>query len=233
MVTVENAVLAKMKTQGANFEILVDCEKAIAFRGGANIDIRDVLAAQNVFSDSKKGLPASEIQMQQIFGTANPLEVAKEIIRKGEIQLTAEYRQKLREQKKKQIINFIHVNAIDPKTGFPHPATRIEAAIDQSKVKIDEYAPVEKQMDGVLKEIRIMLPIKFVMKEIAVKFPAEYAGKGNYAVQGFGKLIKQEWQSDGSWVAVVEIPGGLEEEFYDKINSVTHGNAETKRLAIK
>ena len=129
MVSVEQAVIARLKTHGANFEILVDCDKAIAFKGGSG-DIKEVIATPQVFSDSKKGMLASETQLKQIFGTEEPLEVAKQIIAKGEIQLTSEYRQKLREQKKKQIINMIHSNGVDPKTNYPHPPNRIEAALE-------------------------------------------------------------------------------------------------------
>ena len=70
-------------------------------------------------------------------------------------------------------------------------------------------------------------------KEIAVKIPGQYAGKASSALRGFGKMIKEDWQTDGSWVAVFEIPGGLEEDFHSKVNNLTQGNAETKILNIR
>lgn len=233
MVSVEEAVIARLKTQGANFEILVDCEKAIAVKGGKELDMKDVLATPKVFSDSKKGLLASETQMQQIFKTSEPEEVAKIIIKKGDIQLTAEYRNKLREQKKKQIIDYIHRHGVDPKTHAPHPPARIEAAMAEAKIHIDEFGSFDKQVNDVLKQIKIILPIKFEMKEIAVKIPSEFAGKAYNVLTGFGKIMKQEWQNDGSLVAVVEMPGGLEEDFHNKLNSLTHGNAETKLIKTR
>jgi len=232
MVSVEDAVIARLKTHGANFEILVDCDKAVDFKGGSG-DIKDVLATPQIFSDSKKGMLASETQLRQIFKTEDPLEVAKEIIKKGEIQLTSEFRAKLREQKRKQIINIIHSNGVDPKTNYPHPPNRIEAALEEAKVKIDEYISAEKQVDAVLKQIRAIIPIKFVIKEIAMKIPSQYSGKAASAVRGFGKLLKEEWLSDGSWAAVIEIPGGLEEELHNKLNNITHGNVETKILKTR
>ena len=54
MVTVDQAVIAKLKSHGTNFEVLVDCNNAIAVKGGKEIDIKDVLATQTIFSDSKK-----------------------------------------------------------------------------------------------------------------------------------------------------------------------------------
>ena len=233
MVSVDDATVAKLKTHGQDFEILVDCDNAIAYRSGKGIDIKDVLAAQEVFSDAKKGLKASENSMKSIFKTADPLEVADEIIRKGEIPLSSEYKQNLREEKRKKIINMIHRNAVDPKTHLPHPPQRIENAMEEAKVNIDEFADVNSQMQEAIKKIRPILPIKFEVKEIAVKIPAEFAAKSYAAVKSFGKIIKEDWQQDGSWVAVVEMPGGLEEDFYSKVNSMCHGNVESKVVKTK
>lgn len=233
MVNVDESKIAKLKTHGQNFEILIDTNKALEFKQGVQIDMRDILAVPTVFADAKKGEEASTNAMRSIFKTEDPLEVAKIIIQKGEIPLTTEYKNKLRETKKKQIINLIHRNAVDPKTHLPHPPARIEAALEEAKVRVDEFADVNKQMQDALKKIRPILPIKFEIKEIAIKIPADYASKSYPVVKSFGKLIRDEWQRDGSWVAVIELPGGLEEDFYGKLNALCHGEVETKTLKIK
>src|SRR3989338_11526489 len=104
MITVDQAIIARLKTHGQAFEILVDCSNALALREGKDVDMHDILAAMKIFSDAKKGLEASETAMKQIFGTSDAEEVAKAIIKKGEIQLTHEYREGVREAKIKQII---------------------------------------------------------------------------------------------------------------------------------
>src|SRR3989338_4473590 len=115
MVNVDQAIIARLKIQGQNFEILVDCANALALREGRSVDMHDVLAAMKIFSDAKKGLEASATAMKQIFGTSDVEEVAKSIIQKGEIQLTQEYRESLREEKRRQMISIIHTNGVDPK----------------------------------------------------------------------------------------------------------------------
>ena len=57
-----------------------------------------------------------------------------------------------------------------------------------------------------------------------------YAGKGYSTITQYGKLIKEEWMNDGSWIGVVEIPGGLQDEFYTALSGLTHGEVETKLL---
>ena len=138
MVDVDKAQIAKIKKNGQNFEILIDSNLAIAFKSNPNNDIKEILAAEKIFADAKKGMDSSPIALKQAFGTDDPLEVAKEIILKGDVPLTAEYKQELRDVKRKQIINMIHRNAVDPKTHIPHPPGRIEAAMDEAKVHIDD-----------------------------------------------------------------------------------------------
>lgn len=233
MVAVDQAIIARLKTHGQSFEILVDCSNALALREGREIDMHDVLAAMQVFSDAKKGLAASETAMRQIFGTNDAEEVARQIIQKGEIQLTQEYREKLREDKRKQIISIIHRNGVDPRTHLPHPPQRIENAFIEAKFHVDEFMPVQEQVQEALKVLRPVLPIKLEIKEVALKIPPEYAPKCYSTVKQFGTMLREEWQTNGYWVAVVEIPGGLESDFYDKLNKICHGNVESKVLKTK
>lgn len=233
MVTVDDAVIAKLKTHGQSFEILVDCNNAIAVRQNKDVDMKDVLAAMKIFTDAKKGLEASEGAMKQIFKTSDPEEVAKQIIKKGDLQLTAEYRNTLRENKRKKVIDIIHRNGVDPKTHAPHPVTRIENALEEAKFHFDEFASVEEQLQEALKKLKPIIPIKFEIKEIAVKIGPEYAGKAYSIVKNYGKILKEEWQNNGYWVGVVEMPGGMESEFYEKINEICHGEVEAKVLKTK
>ncbi|HZX44831.1 MAG TPA: ribosome assembly factor SBDS [Candidatus Nanoarchaeia archaeon] len=233
MVSVDSANTIKLKTHGQSFEILADSTKALAIKHGTDMDIRDVLAVQKVFTDSRKGLEASPNALKAVFGTDDPLEAAKLIIQKGDIPLTQEYKQGLRDQKKKQIIYMIHRNAVDPKTHLPHPPQRIEAALEEAKFHIDEFKEVTKQVEEALKAIRPILPIKFETKEISAKIPPNYAAKSYSILHSFGKTLREDWQSDGSLVVIVEIPGGLEEEFHSKLNALCHGEVETKILNIR
>ena len=233
MVTVDEAVIARLKTHGQNFEILVDCNNAIALREGKNIGMNDVLAAPHIYADAKKGQVASEHVMQQIFQTADAEEVARQIIKKGEIQLTQEYRNQLKERKRKQIIGIIHRNGVDPKTRLPHPVIRIENAFEEAKFHVDEFLPVEQQVQEALNKLKLILPIKFEVKELEVKIGPLYAGKAYPTLKSYGTRVRDEWQNNGYYMAVIEMPGGLEEEFYEKLNSICHGEAEVKVLETK
>lgn len=230
MVDVEKAVIARYKSGGNVFEILVDCDNALRLRDGQSVSLADILATDKVFSDARKGLTASSQEIEAVFETTDPDEVAKKIIAKGEIQVTAEHRAKLRERKRKKILDIIHRNGMDPRTKAPHPLQRIELAFEEAKIRIDDHRKAEEQVEIILKQLRPILPISFEKLQVEVRIPSVYAGKAYSVVSAFGKLVKDQWMNDGSWYCIIEIPAGIQGDLYDSVNKLTQGEADTKIL---
>ena len=144
--------------------------------------------------------------------------------------LTKEQRQHILEEKTKRIVTTIAHNAINPQTKTPHPPARIQKAMEEAKVHIDLTKSVDEQVNIVMKAIRPIIPIRFEEVNIAVRIPAEYATKSYGDIAKFGTLLKQEWQHDGAWIAVIRMPAGIQNDFYGLINRLTKGDAETKLL---
>lgn len=230
MITLEDAVIARLEYYGERFEILVDPDLASDFKRGEDIKIEEILAVEEVFKDAKKGDKASEEAMNKAFDTTDPLEAAALIVRKGQVQLTAQQRRDMQEDKRKMVVAKIARDAINPQTKLPHPARRIEIAMEEAKVRVDPFKSVDEQVNITLKAIRRLIPIKLEKVKVAIHIPGEDAGKVYGVIPEFGKTLKEEWQKDGSWVAVVEIPGGMQEGFYQKLSEITHGQVETKLL---
>ncbi|MGZ7044326.1 MAG: ribosome assembly factor SBDS, partial [Methanobacterium sp.] len=154
MVTLEDSVIARLEYYGEHFEILVDPDLASDFKRGKEVDIEKVLAVEEIFKDAKKGDKASEEAMMKAFQSIDPIEAAAIIIRKGQVQLTAQQRKEMLEDKRKKIIAKITREAINPQTKLPHPARRIEKAMEESKIHIDPFKSVDEQVNEVLKAIR-------------------------------------------------------------------------------
>jgi ribosome maturation protein SDO1 len=230
LVSLEKAVIARLQKGGDRFEILVDPHEAEHILDGKTENILSTLAIDAVFSDSKKGTHAPIESLQKQFKTTDISMIAKEIIQKGEIQLTTEQRHEMQEQKRKRIVDLIVKNAMDPKTKMPHPRTRIELAIDEAKVHIDPFKSVNQQMKTIIDVIRPILPISIEQVRISVKIPPDNVGKAYGAVRSFGTLEREEWQSDGSWIGIVKLPAGMQADFYDRLNTLTKGNVETRIL---
>lgn len=230
MVRLDEAVPARLKTHGTTFEVLVDPDGALAYKRGDTSSLEDVLAVEDVFENASRGDRCAEEDLIKAFATTDVMIIADKIIKKGEISLTADQRKAFLEAKRRQVIEVIARNAINPQTKTPHPPARIEQAMKEARVNIDPTKSVQDLVNITMKAIRPIIPIRFEEVEVAVKIPADFAPKSYGEIAAFGKLTKEAWQNNGSWIGVVKIPAGMQNEFYSLVNRLTKGEAETKLL---
>lgn len=232
MVNVDEAVIARLKKNGKDFEILVDCEKALEFKKGKGV-IDDVVAVDSIFKDVKKGENAKEHDLQEIFNTTDFKKIAEIIIKEGEIQLTKEHMVKEREEKFKKIVSIIHRNAVDSKTGLPHPPLRIENAMKEAKINIDDTKTAEQQVEKILEKLRPIIPIKFELHELELLIPNKYAGSSYHVLKKYCKILKENWLGNGDLKVLIEIPAGIQDDFFSELNKVCHGEVESKQVKVK
>ena len=230
MIPLERAVVARLESFGEKFEILVDPNQAALVRQGQAVNIEDVVAALNVFGNASKATRASDEMLIKVFHTTDFDTVARKIIEKGEIHLTADQRRHMVEEKRRQVITFIARNAINPQTGHPHPPLRIERAMDEARVNIDPFKHLDEQVKETVKALRPLLPIRFEELRLAIKIPGDFAAKAYGDIAAGSTMEKDEWLKDGSWVCVVRIPAGIQVEFYDLVNKLTKGEGQVKIL---
>jgi ribosome maturation protein SDO1 len=230
VVTLDDAIIVRYKGYGKKFEIFADPDLAFALRTHEieDVDPDKLLAVEEIFEDAQEGKKVSKEALIEVFGTDNIYDVAKKIIDKGELGLTAKQRKDMKEKKRRQIISLIAKDAINPQTNTPHPPARIERAMEEARVNIDPFKNTEELLKEVIKAIRPIIPIKFEKLRIAVKIPPEYAGKSYGAIANFADIKREEWGADGSWIALVEVSASLQSEFYGLVNKLTKGEGETK-----
>lgn len=227
MVSLDAAIIARLKTGGETFEIYVDPDLALEYKKGKDVALGELLAVQEVFKDAGTGKKASEESMKKTLGTTDLKDAVDKIIHKGEIHLTVEQRKTMTEDRRKQVVTIIARNSTNPQTKAPNPPARIEAAMTQARVQIDPFKSANEQLDAVVKEIRPILPLKFETLSVAVKIPAAYAGNSYRVLREFGEVRKEEWDK-GDLLSMLDIPAGLQDEFYSKLNSLTHGEVKIK-----
>ena len=230
MISLDEAVTARLESHGARFEVLVDPDAALAIkRGEFDGDLEEVIAAEDVFENASRGDRPAESDVEDVFDTTEPLQIVPEVIQRGEIQITAEQRREMQERKRRQLINRIARNAINPQMDdAPHPPDRIESALEQTDFRIDPMQPVEPQVDDALDALRPVIPIRFEEVTMAVQIPAEHAGSAQAQIRSFGDLEREEWQADGSWIGVLTFPAGMRNDFYEVVNEHSSGEADTR-----
>jgi len=227
----EKFTIARLTRENEHFEILVKPQKALDYRNGKLASLTEALAAEIIFSDANKGTKVSEEAMQKGFKTTDTLKIADEILKKGTLQLTTEQRRKMVEDKRKQIVDFISRQAVDPKTNLPHPPLRIENAMEQIRYPIDPYKPVEEQAKDIVKLLRPILPLKIEQVTVAVRIPAEHSARAYGAIKTLGTIKREEWRGDGSWYGELELPAGSYASLLNKLGNVTKGSGEAKIIS--
>jgi len=216
---------ARIKAKGKPFEIMVDLEEALAFKKGTSDWLE--IGGDRIFTDIKKGNVASSKDLEECFGMTDVSEIGKKIVKNGEILTTQEFRSTEQEKKIKQVVDFLATNTIDPQTGNPHTPKRIENALDEAHVNI-KNVPIENQIKEIIEQISKVIPIKIETKKVKITVPAIHTGKVYNVISQYKET--ENWMNDGSLEVVVSVPAGMIMDFYDKLNSTTHGAAVTQEI---
>ncbi len=216
----------RLTIEGEKYEILVYPDPALNFKMGKQVDPTQVLAIDEVYSDSSRGLRASAEKLKKHFKTEDHAKAALEVLKRGELQLTQEQRMRLTEEKRRQVVTIIAKNYVDPKTHLPHPPVRVEQAMQEARVSIDPFKDVNEQAKTVIEAIRSIIPLKSERVKLAVKAPAQYAGQAIGVLKGFGEILKEEWGQDGGLSVVLEVPAASQPSLLDRLGAVTKGSAQ-------
>lgn len=220
--------VVRLSLEGDKFELLVKPDPALEYKLGKRADISSILVSDEVYSDANKGSRASTEKLIKHFKTTDATEIAKQIMARGELNLTTDQRRKMVEEKRKQIVEYINKSFVDPKSHFPHPIMRIEAAMEQARVSIDPHKRAEDQAKDVVDALRTILPLKSETVRLIVRVPPQFASQSYSVIKTTGELKGEEWQSDGSLRVVIEMNAGMRGTFIDRLGSVTKGSADVK-----
>ena len=211
---------ARVTKEGKHYEILVDLDEALKVRKGADgANVGAAVLTDAVFHNLKSGEHASEADLMKIFGSTDVLEVGEKIIKNGEVVLPTDYKNEEMDKKYKQVVDFLVKNAVSPE-GRPYTPDRIMKALHEAHVNV-KNKPIDSQMTEIVDALAVVLPIKVEMKRLMVTVPAQHTGKAYGVVNEFKE--SEEWLGNGDLKIIVSIPAGLEMDFYDKLNGVTHG----------
>lgn len=221
------STLASIKVKNKPFEILVDLDLALKLRKGEAVTIQSALLANEIYTNSKTGAKASNADLIDCFTTADVYAVATRIIQKGNIELPKDYRDEQHEAKKKKIIDWFARNAVDARSSRPFTPDQISKALEQAKVNLSNGSP-EQLIPTVTEALQKIIPLKIETKKLAIIIPAVYTGKVYGIVNEYKE--KEDWLSNGDLKVIVNLPVGLQMEFYDKLNAVTHGACLTEEM---
>ncbi|MEE9242277.1 MAG: ribosome assembly factor SBDS [Nitrosopumilaceae archaeon] len=225
---VDKVTVVRYSFAGEKFEILVKPDPALEFKLGKRKDVSSILVSDEIYSDSNKGTRASAEKLQKAFKTTDSMAIAERILQKGDLNLTTDQRRKMTTEKRKQIVEYIAKTYVDPKSHLPHPPLRIEQAMQDGRVSIDPHKNVEDQIKDIVENLRSIIPLKSENLTLEIIIPAQYTAQSYSVLKSTGTLKKEEWQSNGSLKAILEIPAGARPNVIDRLGSITKGTASVE-----
>ena len=228
MVSMDDAVLARMEKSGKRYEVLVDPALVEQFKENPDsVRIDDLLAMDEVFHDARDGERPTSEAIENTFATQDIVQITQIILERGTIQLTTNQRKVMVEKMRQQIIHHIHSQAVDPKTKSPHPKTRIELALDECRYSVDPFKRLEDQVKDAVDKLKSLIPLSFESVTLAFKISGTTMGKVNQILRPY--LKKEGWLEDGSWACVIECPGGMKGELISQVMQRS-SDAEVKEM---
>ncbi|MDW0170355.1 MAG: ribosome assembly factor SBDS [Nitrososphaeraceae archaeon] len=208
------------------FEILVKPDPALEYKLGKKMDISNIMISDEIYSDANKGTRCSSEKLMKHFKTTDQLEIAKQIMDKGDLNLNTDQRRKMIEEKKRQIVEYINKNFVDPKSHMPHPVSRINAVLDEARVAIDPFKRLDDQLKNIIESLRKIIPLKSEILELTVTVPSQFSGQSFSVFKTIGEIKSEQWLSDGSLQVILSINAGMKSSFLDRIGSATKGSAQ-------
>ena len=226
MVTLDDARVASYELNNQHFEILVDPDLALEIKQGhkdvAN-SLSKLLASDDVFKNAKAGDRTSEKALQDCFGTTDLAIVVDKILKHGHLDLTTEQKRKLAESKRKEVIDYIVRNSINPMTKTPHTAIRVENALDSAKINVDIQRPLDQQMEKIIEKVSMILPMDFKMFVFKVIIPIQFAGKINGIINKYD-VVERKWEAS-AFRFTAKVPAGEKDSFMNTISGLTKGQS--------
>lgn len=218
--------IVRLVIDNDKFEILVKPDPALDYKLGKKIDLSNILISDEIYADANKGTRIADEKLIRNFKTTDSIEIAKKILEQGEVNLTTDQRKRMVEEKKKQIIQYINRNFVDPKTHLPHPPLRIQNAMEEVRLIIDPFKKPEDQTKKIIESLRKILPLKSENLQLLVTIPPQFSAPSYNVLKNIGELKDEKWLQDGSLRVIVEINAGIKGTFVERMNSVTKGSAQ-------
>ena len=82
--------------------------------------------------------------------------------------------------------------------------------------------PIDSQIKEIVEQLAPIIPIKIETKKIKLTIPAQHTGRAYGVINAY--------KESGDLVVIINVPAGLQMDFYDKINAVTNGSVLSEEI---
>jgi len=141
-----NVSIVRLRKGGKRFEVACYKNKVLDWRSGAETDLDEVVQIESIFFNVSKGALAPQEDLKKAFGTTDTLEIIKEILKKGELQVGEKERNHELSSAWKEIVNLVCEKCVDPSSQRPYTSGMIEKAMSDIHYSIKTGKSAKSQV---------------------------------------------------------------------------------------
>lgn len=229
-----NVAVVRMKKSGKRFEIACYKNKVISWRNKLEKDIDEVLHTHTVFSNVSKGQVAKKEDLLKAFGIDDQTEICKQILEKGELQVSDKERHLALGSMFKDIATIVADKCINPETKRPYPVSMIETAMkDEIHFSVKPNRNSKQQALEVISQLKAVMPLERAQMKIRISVPGKEAKRLKDKVAKLITNVETEEWDNRSLTMICLIDPGQYREIDELVRSETKGAASLELLCLK
>lgn len=222
-----------MKKGGKRFEIACYRNKVISWRTKLEKDIDEVLQTHTVFTNVSKGQVAKKEDLFKAFGQDNQTEICKEILTKGELQVSDKERQSALDSMFKDIATTVSDKCVNPETKRPYPISMIEKAMKDVHFSVKPNRNAKQQALDVIPQLKAVMPLERAQMRLRVLISGKEARKLREKIAKLATKVESENWDGGNLNFICLIDPGQYREIDELVSSETKGTGILELINLK
>ncbi|XP_061733499.1 ribosome maturation protein SBDS [Nerophis ophidion] len=227
-----NVAVVRIKKGGKRFEIACYKNKVVSWRSGAEKDLDEVLQTNSVFVNVSKGQVAKKEDLCKAFGTDDLTDICKQILAKGELQVSDKERQSQLETMFRDIATIVAEKCVNPETKRPYTVNLIERAMKDNHYSVKTTKSTKQQALEVIKQLKETMEIQRAHMKLRLKMPSKDAKKLKEKLKPFLQVVESE-DFDEELEMVCLVDPGCFREIDELIRCETKGRGSLEVLCLK
>ncbi|KAJ2909631.1 hypothetical protein GGI21_001692 [Coemansia aciculifera] len=220
-----NVSIVRLRKGGKRFEVACYKNKVTEWRTGVEKDIDEVLQIHQVYVNVSKGQVAKTEELRKCFNTEDVDEVIKEVLMKGEQQVSDKERHHQLDNMLRDIATVVAEKCVNPATQQPYTVTMIEKIMADIHYSVNPNRSAKQQALDVIKQIQEqnVVPIARAQMRIRISLPRKDAKRLKEKILELVSKIEDDEHEDnhgdeyeqvclidpGQYRAVTELIGGV------------------------
>lgn len=184
-----NVAIVRLKKKGKGFEIACYRNKVVSWRNKVETDLDEVLQIDNIFTNVNKGMLANSKDIGNCFDTDEKELVIKEILEKGELQVTDQERQAMQESIFRDIAVIVADKCMNPENNRAYTVSMIQSAMKQIHYGVNLTKSAKSQALDAIKKLKSVMPLARAPMSLRVVHPASQEQKLREELDSIGGIV--------------------------------------------